>query len=334
MSTDLDQRVFAELADGEYHSGAALAERQGVTRGGIWKAVESLRRAGLPIDAVTNRGYRLAMRTAPLSVAHILEALPAEVRSRLASCEVLWSVESTNRLLLESLTSRPGALRVLLTENQTAGRGRRGRSWLAPLGGGICLSIGFAVDELPPDFAALTLAIGLAVRAALAAAGAQGIAVKWPNDLVAGPYKLGGILTELRAEAGGPAWVVIGLGLNFALPAEVREELRRSGAHATDLQSLGLHDDRNRLVARIIEHGVGAIDEFLAHGLAPFMDRWRAHDALFGREVVVSGAGARQQGRALGIDQTGALRLSTGDAETTIVAGDVSVRAGLQPDPS
>lgn len=323
---ELVRALFAALADGGLHSGADLAAAHGVTRGGIWKAIENLRQLGLPVLAVPNRGYHLAQAVAPLSAPCILSQLRPAHRARIEDCEVLWSAGSTNSLLLEMSAIRPGMLRVLLAENQQSGRGRRGRAWQAALGSGLSMSLGFAVDALPRDFGGLTLVVGLAVLSALTAAGAQPLAAKWPNDMVSGLRKIGGILTELRAEAGGPAWVVCGIGLNVALPDALLAALEREGALAGDLRSLGLRDDRNTLAARVLEHCIDDITLFLNQGLAPFQARWREHDALLGRQVRVECAGRVFQGRACGIDESGALLVDTVSGRTAVVAGEVSVR--------
>jgi BirA family biotin operon repressor/biotin-[acetyl-CoA-carboxylase] ligase len=326
-SEPLVRALFAALADGALHSGADLAAAHGVTRGGVWKAIENLRQQGLPVLAVPNRGYFLAHAVAPLSAPGIVSQLRAEHRARIDDCVVLWSAGSTNSLMLEMSTSRPGMLRILLAENQQSGRGRRGRAWQAALGSGLSMSLGFGVDALPRDFGGLTLAVGLAVQAALTEAGAQPLAVKWPNDMVSGPRKIGGILTELRAEAGGPAWVVCGIGLNVRLPGAMTGALEREGALAGDLVSLGLRADRNALAARVIDHCIDDISLFLDQGLAPFQARWRAHDALSGRQVRVESAGHAFHGRACGIDESGALLVDNASGRTAVVAGDVSVRS-------
>ena len=119
--------------------------------------------------------------------------------------------------------------------------------------------------------------------------------------MVSGLRKIGGILTELRAEAGGPAWVVCGIGLNVALPAAL-------------------------LAARVLEHCIDDITLFLNQGLAPFQARWREHDTLLGRQVRVESAGRVFQGRACGIDESGALLVDTVSGRTAVVAGEVSVR--------
>ncbi len=145
-------------------------------------------------------------------------------------------LDSTNRHLLA--TPPPvGALNVCIAEYQTAGRGRRGRGWNVPLGGGICLSAGWQFAGMPAELAALTLAVGVVVRRVLKRIAGLEIALKWPNDLVFDERKLGGILLELAAEAHGGAHVVAGIGLNVALPAELLPSLSDWPRGAIDLET-------------------------------------------------------------------------------------------------
>ena len=132
----------------------------------------------------------------------------------------------------------PGRFDFLTAEYQSAGRGRRTRRWFAPPGGALCLSIGWSFAALPADIGALSLAIGVCVLRALESVGQPGAALKWPNDVVVGTGKLGGILIELRAEAGGPAQVVIGVGLNVALGERMLQLVHASGTRAADLSAL------------------------------------------------------------------------------------------------
>lgn len=325
-SATLAQTLFADLADGEFHSGEALARARNVTRAGVWKAIEQLRELGLPLEAAPNRGYRLTLPTEALSAPRIRAELDAPTRARIDDVHVVWSIDSTNSALMSAAAGAPGRLSVLLAENQHAGRGRRGREWQAPLGGSLCLSLGFAVESMSAEFGALTLAIGLAVREAAIDCGARGILLKWPNDLLAGENKVGGILTELRAEAGGPAWVVCGIGLNCWIAPSALQTLRAAGATPGDLLAAGLTAGRNRLAARILARAVQTIDRFLSQGFAPFVDDWRDLDALRGQPVRVVSAAGESVGIAAGIDGSGALLLDTPSGRRAVVAGDVSVR--------
>jgi BirA family transcriptional regulator, biotin operon repressor / biotin---[acetyl-CoA-carboxylase] ligase len=327
----LVERVFAELADGQFHSGEDLAAALGVSRSAVWKAVESLRELGATLHAVRNRGYRLAKSGEPLAAAEIRAKLSEDLRERVRSLEVLWSVDSTNTVLLSRANPPNGYSEVMLAECQTAGRGRRGRTWLAPPGGAICLSMSWTFRDVPADLSALGLVIGVCELRALRTLGLDHAKLKWPNDVLVDERKLGGILIELRAESGGPACVVVGIGLNVALGAPLLAKIAATGAGiaATDLVTAGLRQPaRNAIAGAIVDFCIRGLLEFEREGLRPFIDDWRDADALRGRMIDVKGAtGEVARGLARGVDLHGALLVETADEGLRkFISGDVSVR--------
>ncbi len=325
----LAARVFAQLSDGRFHSGAELARSLGVSRSAVWKATGALRGLGATLHAVRNRGYRLASASDALEGAKIRERLARDVREHVASIEVLWSVSSTNTALLARANPPSGRSEVFLAEYQSAGRGRRGRTWIAPPGGAICLSLSWTFREVPRDLGALSLVIGVCSLRALAELGLADARLKWPNDLLVGERKLGGVLIELRAESAGPACVVIGIGLNVALGAAVLERVAESGVAATDPKSAGLATPaRNAVAAALVSACLRGLIAFEREGLKPFIEEWRAADALRGRPVAVSGADGTARGLARGVDVHGALLLETPHGVKRFIAGDVTVRPG------
>jgi BirA family biotin operon repressor/biotin-[acetyl-CoA-carboxylase] ligase len=331
----LIERVFAKLTDGEFHSGEELARGLGVTRSAVWKAAGSLRDLGMPLEAIRNRGYRLAVATESLDAARIRSALPREVLARVRKLEVEWSVDSTNSQLVSREAPQAGSAEVLLAEVQSAGRGRRGRSWLAPPGGAVCLSLSWTFPEMPRDVGALSLAIGVCVLRALKSAGVADVRLKWPNDVLVGDRKLGGILIELRAESAGPVSVVVGIGLNVALGEELIEKIGATGLRATDLCSAVAASSsavspaapsRNGIAAGLIEQCVRGLVEFEREGLRPFVEEWRRADALRGRDVTVHSSEDGARGRARGIDLSGALLVETPHGLRKFIGGEVTVR--------
>jgi len=321
-------QVFAHLADARFHSGEELANTLGVSRSAVWKAVGSLRALGATLHAVRNRGYRLIHGGEPLDPAKIRERLSRDVRDHVASVEARWSTTSTNSELLSRANPANGTSEVLLAEYQSAGRGRRGRAWLAPPGGAICLSMSWTFREVPQDLGALGLVIGVCALRALHVLGVSGACLKWPNDLLIGERKLGGVLIELRAESAGPACVVIGVGLNVALGAALLKQITAMGTEATDLASTGVKSvSRNTVAAALIGESVRGLTEFERHGLKPFIEEWRAADALRGRPVNVSAADGVARGLARGIDVHGALMVETPQGVKRFISGDVTVRA-------
>lgn len=326
----LAREVFAALADGAEHSGESLAQAAGVTRSAIWKVIEQLRELGLDIEARTNRGYRLVTPSAPLDVRVLREAITPARREMLSSLEILWETDSTNAQLLARPPPAVGRFDVLLAENQIAGRGRRGRPWQVALGGSLCLSISTSYEPLPRDLPALTLVIGVCAWRAVTRCGAQGLGLKWPNDLVVqrGFAKVGGILAELRAEAGGPGHVVVGIGLNLQLSPTAREQIAKLGTMASDLVSCGVSVERREpLAAAVIGECLNGLEQFGREGFAPFVESWRSVDALRDQQIEVSEAGESRRGVARGIDPQGVLQLEEARGRVSgVQGGEVSVR--------
>jgi BirA family transcriptional regulator, biotin operon repressor / biotin---[acetyl-CoA-carboxylase] ligase len=327
VTPPLSAQVHAQLARGGFHSGADLARRLGVSRSAVWKAVVHLKALGLAVHAVRNRGYRLPSPCEPLDAEQIRATLRSSVRARIRRIEVQWALPSTNAELLRRTDLPTGVADVLLAEHQSAGRGRRGRTWLAPLGGAICLSLGWSFPGVPRELAALSLAVGVCTRRALTERCREAIALKWPNDLTVADRKLGGILIELRAEAQGPAYVVIGLGMNVALGKGAREQVEATGTLPTDLEAAGADPaPRNAIVAELVNAIVEGLARFEREGLRPFIAEWTEADALRGRPVSVHSGDATLRGIARGIDASGALLVETPRGLQKVVAGEVSVR--------
>jgi BirA family biotin operon repressor/biotin-[acetyl-CoA-carboxylase] ligase len=324
------ERLLQVLADGETHSGEELARAFGITRAAIWKQVAKLADWGLAVEAAAGTGYRLPRRLDLLDSDALRAALDADAAARLAKLEVFTELDSTNRYLLAA-PPPVGKLDVCIAEFQTAGRGRRGRRWVAPLGSGIALSVGWQFAGMPAEPSALTLAVGVAVRRALARAAGLSIALKWPNDLVFDERKLGGILLELKAEAHGGAHVVAGVGLNVALPESLLPSLSDWPRGAIDVKTALGKEPPPRLVlaAALINELATLLADYPTQGFAAYRTEWRSADFLRGRAVRLDEPAGRLFGTALGIDADGALLVETVAGERRrVVAGDVSVRSG------
>lgn len=320
-------RLFAQLADGQFHSGEALATELSVTRGAVWKAARALRELGATVHAVRNRGYRLPSTAESLDAAQIRASLSDVARERIKRLDTAWAVGSTNTVLMERVNPPVGVSEALLAEYQTAGRGRRGRSWIAPPGGATCLSLSWVFREVPRDLGALGLVVGVCALRTLTSLGVKAVQLKWPNDLLIEQRKLGGILIELRAESTGPACVVIGIGLNVALGAPLLEKIAATGLAPIDLATAGKQFSRNALAAALISSFVAGLLEFERDGLKPFVKEWLQADALRGRPVTVMAPDGPAKGVARGIDLDGALLVETPQGLLRFVSGDVSVRA-------
>jgi BirA family biotin operon repressor/biotin-[acetyl-CoA-carboxylase] ligase len=319
------------LADGELHSGERLADALGVSRTAIWKIVADLRARGIPVVSVDRRGYKFEQPVELLELATLHDAAACLQRTLPAATEVRFEIDSTNGYLHAAPPPPPGEPRLLFAELQTAGRGRRGRSWLAPFGAGLTFSIGWSFADMPADLSALSLAMGVCVARALRGVGAAQVMLKWPNDIVFQHRKLGGLLAQLRAEAGGPAYVVIGLGLNLHLPEATRTALAQdpSATPATDLAEAchaRILPGRNELAARVSLEMLDGLAVFGRTGFATFAHDWSSFDSLRDAPVNILRHEGSVAGIARGADADGALLVETAGLIERLHAGEVSLR--------
>lgn len=324
------QRLLSLLADGAFHSGEHLAKRLRISRGGIWKLIHTLQAMGIEIESVPRQGYRLPRAVDLLNKDELVASMSPATQSLLAQVDVMLTVDSTNRYVYQSAAATNGRAQVCIAELQNAGRGRRGRSWVAPFGTGICMSIGWQFAESPPTFSALSLAVGVAAVKALRRCGAADVGLKWPNDLVWKNRKLGGILIEMRGESEGPSYVVIGIGLNMLMPLAVRLALaEQQAALITDVHEI-LHDKtprRNVLAGAIVEESITMLQTFAQRGFEPFIDEWRQLDTLAHAQVKVISGTETIAGTARGVEVDGALLVDVNGQLRRFVSGEVSLRA-------
>ena len=217
VSRELVYRALAQRP-GEYLSGQELSRALGISRAAVWKAVESLRRRGYDIEARSGRGYRLTDAGDRLGQREISACL----RAPRDYWQVLEEVDSTNTVCKRLAADEAPDGTVVMADCQTAGRGRRGRSFSSPRGMGLYLSVLWRPACPPESLLPLTALSAVAVCRAVERAGGVSPAIKWPNDLVLGGRKLGGILTELslEGESGHVDYVIVGIGLNCRQRAE------------------------------------------------------------------------------------------------------------------
>lgn len=319
-------RLIRLLADGQRHPGTALAAALGLSRAAVWKAVQRANQQwGLGIVAIRGQGYQLPNPLELLDVSQIRAHWPAATAARLGPIHCFDQLSSTNSWLMEQANQGTPSGTCVLAEYQSAGRGRQGRPWVSPFGANLYVSLLWRFDAGPATLGPLSLTAGAAVAEALEALGVPDIQLKWPNDIHWQQRKLGGLLIEVAGETQGPSRVVIGLGLNLRMP-------RTSAAHIdqpwVDLEGIlpGQAPGRNPLAARCIE----ALSDMLAalpeHGPQPFLERWRRFDGALGQLVQLSWSQHQVEGRCLGIDDQGALRLEQHGEIRHFTAGELSLR--------
>ena len=321
------QEVLAALdgVRGQYISGQELAARLGVSRTAVWKAVAALRSDGIPIEAVTNRGYTLPKNVDVLNAAAIAAQMNADPMNAL-QIEVVDRLPGTNAALRASADDGAREGLVLIAQAQSAGRGRGGHSFYSPPGG-LYLSV-----LLRPEIGARQ-AVSLTAMAAVAAArAAEGlcrtpIQIKWVNDLWKDGKKVCGILTEaaLDLESGMLDYAVLGLGFNVAAPAE---------GWPADLQEVAgaLYDGTPAPGARATL-AAAFLNEFWpmyrAGNRSGFLEEYRRRQALVGRRVCVAPRrGEPRHAVVLGIDDECKLvvRFDGESRPAALNSGEASVR--------
>jgi BirA family biotin operon repressor/biotin-[acetyl-CoA-carboxylase] ligase len=257
----------------------------------------------------------------------ILDALKPGIASRIAELDVFPEIDSTNAYLMAQSEPVAGMHRVAIAGHQTAGRGRGEKRWLSAPGSSLCLSIAHTFRERPDNLAALTLAIGVAAARALGDCGVDDVKLKWPNDIVSGNGKLGGILVETHHGSQRTASVVVGIGMNLELPAEILDSVDSTWANApTDLRSvLGRRVARESLSAALIDRVADGFSTFERRGLDAFAQSWSERDWLRGRDVTVQRPGRTLKGTAFGIDSDGALIVQGAATTTRVISGSVLV---------
>lgn len=230
---------------------------------------------------------------------------------------VLERCASTNDLLLAEAPERPV---LLAAEEQSAGRGRRGRRWYSAPGTAVTFSLSRRIRRPVRELPGLALVAGVATARALHALGCIRAALKWPNDLVVDDAKLGGILVESRGGGSG-ALAVIGIGVNCRRDATLELRLRR---RITALDRFIPPPERNLVIARIGSELMRGLDLFEASGLEPFRREWERLDGHAGRRLRVRLADGRVlSGVARGLAEDGGLRLATRGGLRAVRSGRV-----------
>jgi BirA family biotin operon repressor/biotin-[acetyl-CoA-carboxylase] ligase len=273
--------ALRRLADGQFHSGEDVARDLGRSRATLSEALKRAPELGLDLFSVRGRGYRLA---APLEFLDA-EWLQQQLRGSRIALEIVDEIDSTSTRLLQMAAAGAPSGTCLAAEWQSAGRGRRGRTWVAALGGSLTFSLLWRFERGAGHLGGLSLAVGVAVARALSACGVERVQVKWPNDVVVDFRKLAGILVETSGEMQGPSVAVIGVGVNYRLGERVIDRIDQpviDVAHASTAAPT-----RSALLARLLLELAVALTEFEVRGFASARDAWRALHAYQGRRVRV-----------------------------------------------
>ncbi len=316
--------LLSILADGQFHSGQELGAELKVSRSAIWKQMRKLEDFGIEIYSVKGRGYRLPGGLDLLDEELFRQGLDDVVGTQLGEQRFELSIPSTNMLAMQQLQQHVGHGRLYVAEQQTAGRGRRGRHWVSPFARNLYFSLVWRFPQGAASLEGLSLAVGLGLVRGLRRLGLEGAELKWPNDLLWQGRKLAGILLEMSGEASGDCQVVSGVGLNIAMPDELATDI---GQPWVDLRQIcGQAPSRTEVLAALINELVPVMDAFSVDGFEPFRDEWHAFDACRDQRVSLSFGLNAVEGVCRGVSESGALMLETASGVESFHGGEVSLR--------
>lgn len=320
--------VLKLMSDGEYRSGEYLGELLGVSRAAVWKQLQQVSLLGILVESKKGKGYRLSKCLSLLDKEHIISLISPKAWTQMEGLIVESTIESTNGKMM-ALCNQGQSINglAILTEMQTAGRGRRGRVWHSPFASNIYLSIGWTFEQGIAFIDGLSLAVAVVVCEVLEAFGLDGCELKWPNDVLANGKKLAGILIELTGDPAGECHVVLGLGLNVDMESTIDDA--SIDQPWIDLVQLGCRIDRNEVSAHLIEKLVVLLSTFEEKSFSHYRSRWEQRNAFKGVEVTLSTPVKASTGTMLGVTDSGALKLRVDGVEQVYVGGEVSLRKSI-----
>lgn len=318
------RKLLKLLENGEFHSGEALGAELGISRAAVWKKLQQAEaELNIEIHKVRGRGYRLASPLCLLDAPSLAVSL-SQLNWTVLVYDTLGSTNAEAMRLIDSGHRLP---LLVLAEQQTAGRGRRGRKWVSPFGENLYFSLALRIDGGMRQLEGLSLLVGLAVIKTLRDSGVSAAGLKWPNDILVNGQKLAGILLELTGDPADVCHVVVGVGINVNMrdTTEVDQSWTSMGLEA------GYAFDRNLVASSLALN----IDAYMAahkvHGFAMFRDEWERSHLWQGSEVILLAGNAEISGVVIGVDATGALRLNVQGQEQIFSGGELSLRLRNEP---
>ena len=326
----MDSELLQALREGGHISGEELGRRLNMTRTAIWKRINRLRGLGYEIVSSPRRGYSL------VSAPDLLfpEEIEPGLRTKIFGRRIIFYQElsSTQDAAKELARQGAGEGTVVIAETQTHGKGRKGREWSSAPGQGIQISVILRPRLRPSQSIQIPLVAGVAVAQAIIEVTPLKPRIKWPNDLMIGRKKVGGILTEMNAEIDRIDYVVLGMGLNVNTPQNLFPGELRDIATSLAEESGG-PVSRVRLVQSFLGEFEDLYEEFTTSGFQAIRERWKTMSNTIGALVELSDMDeGKMKGRVLDMDAEGALLLEKEDKSIErILAGDVTLRKASVP---
>lgn len=309
------------LEDGAFHSGEDLGFALGVSRSAVWKKLQQIQAdLGIEIYKVRGRGYRLA---SPLSLLTD-EALRSEHFGLGWTCRIHETIDSTNAEAMRLANSGADLPVLVLAEQQTAGRGRRGRQWVSPFAENLYYSLALRMDGGARRIDGLSLLVGLAVVDTMRGLGIHNAGLKWPNDILVGGKKLAGVLIEVTGDPANVCHVVIGIGINI----NMLESVYVDQAWTSAALELGHMQDRNNVACTLSRNLSLYLAGHQEKGFAAYRKQWEDRHLWQGLPVTLTAGVRINRGIVMGVGDDGSLRLDVGGREELFSGGEVSLRLG------
>lgn len=319
----IKDKVLKELEShkGSYISGGELATALGVSRNAIWKSIKTLEKNGYMIDAIPNKGYRLSNNSDILSAQSIGQFLNANLYISVEKC-----VTSTNTVLKEKATHGAAHGTVLIAEEQTAGKGRMGKSFYSPSGTGIYLSVLLRPDIPAQEALFLTTSAAVATARAIEDVSDKKANIKWVNDIYIEEKKVCGILTEaaFNIETGKLDYAIVGIGINICYPKDgFPPEIDNIATAVFDNDSDSINK-RSKLIAHLLNYFMDYYENFENK---KYVSEYIERSMLIGKEITVVDEQNLKDALALEIDSQCRLKVRFDDgSEKWLNSGEVSIK--------
>ncbi|MCH4167396.1 MAG: biotin--[acetyl-CoA-carboxylase] ligase [Megasphaera sp.] len=307
---------------GEFVSGQKISEQFGISRTAVWKHIHVLKERGYVIESFTKKGYCLKEAPELLQPDEITNNL----RTKVLGHKIFYyeKIDSTNNIAKKLANEQAPEGTIVISEEQTGGRGRLNRSYFSPFAKGLWFSLILRPDFSPVEISKMTLLAAVALTKAFHKMGLTSCAIKWPNDILVKGHKLVGILTELNASAEKINYLIMGIGINTDITRKnLPHELQRT---TTSFAMEKVPVRRTELLQEVLVQLEQQYDLAKEAGFAPILEEWKTLSCTLGQDVEVSSVDTSFHGKAVDLDDNGNLIVYTEKGPQKVIAGDIHVR--------
>ncbi len=310
------RQILDLLANGDFVSGEVLAAEIGISRAAINKQIDALTQYGVDIFTVKGKGYKLASPVSLIDERRLIEATKQR-------CFYFDEIDSTNAFMFKHADELQSG-DFCVAEYQSAGKGRRGRTWVSPYGSHLYTSLFWRLSQGMNQAMGLSLVIACSLAKVLESFQVQGVGLKWPNDIYLDKRKLAGVLIEMSGQADSDCNLIIGIGLNLSMPSGSDTQIDQPWS---DLSAQAELPNKTELVIRLQQQVYDDLCLFEQQGLAAFINRWQQADLFIGKAVTLHLGDKLQQGICRGINEQGAVLIEHDGAIHPYIGGEISLRA-------